>query len=101
MGLLLFFAIFLYNVINLEIYKIREVGYMKETLEEAKKKFSGEWIAFLVHEEKEELEKMEGEVIEHHRDRRELHKKLRERNVRNAYITFAGPLIKPGYSVMF
>jgi hypothetical protein len=74
---------------------------MKETLEEAKEKYSGEWIAFLVTEEKEEIEKMEGEVIEHHVDRRELHKKLRQRDVKNAYITFAGPLIKPGYSVMF
>jgi len=74
---------------------------MKETLEQAKVKYSGEWIAFLVHEEKEEIEKVKGEVIEHHLDRRELHKKLRQRDVKNVYITFAGPLIKPGYSVMF
>jgi hypothetical protein len=74
---------------------------MKETLEQVKRKYSGEWIAFLVHKEKEEIEKIEGEVIEHNLDRRELHKRLRERGVKNAYITFAGPLIKPGYSVMF
>ena len=61
---------------------------MKETLEQAKARYSGEWIAFLVHEEKEEIEKMEGEVIEHHIDRRELHKKLRQRNVKNAHTTF-------------
>ena len=65
------------------------------------KKYAGEWIAFVVKEEKDEIEKLEGEVIEHHKDRRELHKRLRERNIKNAYITFAGPLIKPGYSVMF
>ena len=75
--------------------------YMKETLEQAKTKYSGEWIAFLVYEEKEEIEKIEGEVIEHHKDRRKLHERLRQRNVKNAYVTFAGPLIKPGYSVMF
>jgi hypothetical protein len=74
---------------------------MKGTLEQAKTKYSGEWIAFLVHKEKEELDKIEGEVIEHHRDRRKLHERLRQKNVRNAYVTFAGPLIKPGYSVMF
>jgi len=74
---------------------------MKQTLEQAKKKYAGEWIAFIVKEEKDEIEKLEGEVIEHHKDRRELHKRLRERNIKNAYITFAGPLIKPGYSVMF
>ncbi len=74
---------------------------MKQTLEQAKKKYAGEWIAFVVKEEKDEIEKLEGEVIEHHKDRRELHKRLRERNIKNAYITFAGPLIKPGYSVMF
>ena len=74
---------------------------MKQTLEQAKKKYAGEWIAFIVKEEKDEVEKLEGEVIEHHKDRRELHKRLRERNIKNAYITFAGPLIKPGYSVMF
>ena len=75
--------------------------YMKETLEQAKTKYSGEWIAFLVYEEKEVIEKIEGEVIEHHKDRRKLHERLRQRNVKNAYVTFAGPLIKPGYSVMF
>ena len=74
---------------------------MKQTLEQAKKKYAGECIAFVVKEEKDEIEKLEGEVIEHHKDRRELHKRLRERNIKNAYITFAGPLIKPGYSVMF
>ncbi len=74
---------------------------MNQTLEQAKKDYSEEWIAFIVKEEKEDVEKLEGEVIEHHKNRRELHKRLRERNVKNVYVTFAGPLIKPGYSVMF
>jgi len=74
---------------------------MKQTLEQAKKSYSGEWIAFIVKEEKEAVDKLEGEVIEHDISRRELHKRLRERNIEKAYVTFAGPLIKPGYSVMF
>ncbi len=74
---------------------------MNQTLEKAKKNYSEEWIAFIVKEEKEDIEKLEGEVIEHHKNRRELHRRLRERNIKNAYVTFAGPLIRPGYSVMF
>ena len=74
---------------------------MKQTLEQAKKDYSEEWIAFVVKEEEEDIEKLEGEVIEHHKNRRELHRKLRDRNIKNAYVTFAGPLIRPGYSVMF
>ena len=74
---------------------------MRQTLEQAKKTYSEEWIAFIVKEEKEDTEKLEGEVIEHHKNRRELHRRLRERNIKNAYVTFAGPLIRPGYSVMF
>ena len=74
---------------------------MKQTLEQAKTTYSEEWIAFVVREEKDDIEKLEGEVIEHHKNRRELHRRLRERNIKNAYVTFAGPLIRPGYSVMF
>jgi len=74
---------------------------MKQTLEQAKKSYSGEWIAFIVKKEKEAVDKLEGEVIEHDISRRELHRRLRERNIKKAYVTFAGPLIKPGYSVMF
>ena len=31
---------------------------MKQTLEQAKKKYAGEWIAFVVKEEKNEIEKL-------------------------------------------
>jgi len=71
------------------------------TLKEAKKLYSQEWIAFHVEEEKEDIEEDRGKVLDHHIDRRELHRRLRERGVKEVYITFAGPLIRPGYEVMF
>lgn len=74
---------------------------MKQTLKRAKENHPGEWIAFIVKQEKDEIDQLEGEVIEHDRDRRQLHSRLRERNIKSAYVTFAGPLIRPGYSVMF
>jgi hypothetical protein len=70
------------------------------TLKEAKKKFQGEWIAFLIHQNGQEHEPS-GEVLEHDVDKHELHKKLRANKINDAYITYAGPFIKPGYEVMF
>ena len=74
---------------------------MLQTLRDAKENYAGEWIAFIVKKEKDEIDQLEGKVIEHDKDRRKLHRRLRERNIENAYVTFAGPLIRPGYSVMF
>lgn len=74
---------------------------MQQTLEQAKQQYAGEWIAFLVQEESDDVSKIKGEVIAHARDRRDLHKELRERGVNNVYVTYAGPLIKPGYATMF
>lgn len=71
------------------------------TLKEAKKLYSQEWIAFHVEEEKEDIEEARGKVLDHHIDRRELHRRLREWGVKEVYVTFAGPLIRPGYEVMF
>lgn len=70
------------------------------TLKEAKKQFKEEWIAFLI-KEKQPSEEIFGEVLEHNKDKRELHKQLRKREIKDAYITFAGPYVKPGYEVMF
>ncbi|MCK4325910.1 hypothetical protein KAW55_04070 [bacterium] len=69
-------------------------------LEEVKKQYDGEWIAFLIRKGKEDQE-IEGDLILHDPDRRALHQKLRDKYVKDAYVTFAGPLVKPGYSVMF
>ena len=74
---------------------------MAITLKEAKQLYPQEWIAFHVEEEGEDVDEARGQVLDHHRDRREVHRRLRERAVKDAYITFAGPLIRPGYEVMF
>jgi methylmalonyl-CoA mutase cobalamin-binding subunit len=71
------------------------------TLKEAKQIYAQEWIAFFVEEEKADVDEIRGQVLDHHRDRREIHRRLREQGVKDAYITFAGPLIRPGYGVMF
>ncbi|MBA7660089.1 hypothetical protein ES703_68088 [subsurface metagenome] len=69
-------------------------------LQEAKKKYKGEWLAFLVVKEIKGKE-VEGRVLAHTKDRRLLHQILRDKRVKNAYITYAGPMVKPGYAVMF
>lgn len=74
---------------------------MAITLKDAKRKYPQEWIAFVVEEEKEDVDETRGRVLYHHPDRREIHRRLREQGVKDAYITFAGPLIRPGYEVMF
>jgi len=55
-------------------------------------------LAFVVSEETPTGELM-GQLIAHNPDRRELHRELREKKVERAYITFAGPVVKPGYAV--
>ena len=69
------------------------------SLDEAKRQHPGEWLAFLVTEELPFGEVL-GRLIAHNPDRRELHRELRERNVRHAYVTFAGPVIRPGYTAI-
>ena len=68
-------------------------------LRDAKQRYAGEWLAFLVAEERPTGE-LFGQVIVHNPDRRELHKKLREKKVNQVYVTFAGPPVKPGYAVI-
>jgi hypothetical protein len=68
-------------------------------LEQAKQQYAGEWLAFLVTEETPTGELL-GEVIAHNSDRRELHRELRQKKIVRAYVTFAGPVIKPGYAVI-
>lgn len=71
----------------------------KISLEQAKQQYPGQWLAFLVAEETASGEVL-GHVIASDPDRRELHRRLREKNVTRAYITFAGPLVRPGYAVI-
>jgi len=71
----------------------------KVDLQDAKVKYAGQWIAFLVTEEAPTGE-LFGQVIAHNVDRRELHRKLRTKKAKQAYVTFAGPPVKPGYAVI-
>ncbi|PIX22435.1 MAG: hypothetical protein COZ69_11110 [Deltaproteobacteria bacterium CG_4_8_14_3_um_filter_45_9] len=71
----------------------------KMSLEKAKQQYAGQWLAFLVIEETPSGE-LWGEVIAHNHDRRELHQELRGKKVDRAYVTFAGPVVKPGYAVI-
>ena len=69
------------------------------SLEKAKQEYAGQWLAFLVTEETPTGELL-GQVLVHNPDRRELHRELRLKKVDRAYITFAGPVVKPGYAVI-
>lgn len=71
----------------------------KVNLQDAKQQYAGEWLAFLVAEETPTGE-LFGQVIAHNPDRRELHRGLREKKVKQVYVTFAGPSVKPGYAVI-
>jgi hypothetical protein len=71
----------------------------KVSLEKAKQEYAGQWLAFLVTEEMPTGELL-GQVIAHNFDRRELHRELREKKVDRVYVTFAGPVVKPGYAVI-
>jgi hypothetical protein len=69
------------------------------SLEKAKQDYAGQWLAFLVAEETPTGELL-GQVIAHNHDRRELHRELREKKINCVYVTFAGPVVKPGYAVI-
>ena len=66
-------------------------------LETAKRKFKGDWLAFQFTDESKE----EGKVLLHTKSRHRLHKKLNSGKIpKGLYITFAGPLLPKGYSIV-
>ena len=71
----------------------------KVKLDEIKRQYPSQWIAFWVSEEKPTGDII-GELIAHNPDRRDLHQELRDKKIRKAYVTFAGPVVKPGYAVI-
>lgn len=71
----------------------------KASLGQVKQQYAGQWLAFLVMEETPAGELL-GQLLAHHPDRRELHRQLREKAVEQVYVTFAGPVVKPGYAVI-
>lgn len=72
----------------------------KVSLEQVKRQYAGQWLAFLVIEETP-TGQLFGQLIAHNPDRRDLHRELREKKMARAYVTFAGPVVKPGYAVIF
>ena len=66
-------------------------------LEEAKKLYLDEWIAF---RSNEDGENPDGEVLLHNKKRREFDKELLSRELINVYITYTGPLIPEGYAIL-
>ena len=71
------------------------------TLGRAKQRYAQEGIASKIEQEGKGIDEARGQVLDHDKDRRAVHQRLRARAVKDAYITFAGPLIRPGYEVMF
>ncbi len=68
-------------------------------LEQLRKEYGREWIALRILKEDKTGNILECELIAHNREKAKLHKELREKEVKDAYITFAGEL-EPGYVVM-
>ena len=66
-------------------------------LEEAKKLYLDEWIAF---RSNENGENPDGEVLLHNKNRRVFDKELLSRELINVYITYTGPLIPEGYAIL-
>ena len=71
----------------------------KVSLRALKQQYAGQWLAFLVDQETPGGDLL-GQMIAHNLDRRELHRELREKKVERVYVTFAGPVVKPGYTVI-
>ncbi len=69
---------------------------MVKDIRELKREYEGEWLAIEVTERKDQ-QPIKGKLIGHNKDRRELHNELRKREVLGAYLTYAGPLVRPGY----
>jgi hypothetical protein len=67
-------------------------------LDEAKKIFKGEWIAFRI---SKESQNPEGDVLLHDKNHRELGKRILQKGIKDVYITFAGPVIPEGYTACF
>jgi hypothetical protein len=67
-------------------------------LENAKKLYPNEWIAFRSSSHDEDPE---GEVVFHHPDRNTFESELLAKKIVNVYLTYTGELVKEGYSVLF
>ena len=73
-------------------------GTIVMKLQDAKNRYSGEWIAF---RPSGEGQNPEGEVVIHNPERTAFDRALVEQRITGVYITFAGPLVKEGFTVIF
>jgi len=64
-------------------------------IEELKNKYKDEWLAIEVTKEKEGLP-IEGEIVDHNKDRKQLHEKTRE--IDDLMILYSGEIVKKGYA---
>jgi hypothetical protein len=66
-------------------------------LEEAKKLYENEWIAF---KKNENGENPDGDVLLHNKNRRTFDKELLKLKPAKVYVTFAGPPVPEGYTII-
>jgi hypothetical protein len=66
-------------------------------LEEAKKLYEKEWIAF---KKNENGENPDGEVLLHNKDRRIFDRELLKFKPTKVYVTFVGPPVPEGYKIL-
>lgn len=66
-------------------------------LEKAKKKFKGQWIAF---KPLSRGNNPDGEVLLHNKSKRRFNEKLILSEFDGVYITYAGPIVPKGYSLI-
>ena len=62
---------------------------MNQKIQRLKEKYKGEWLAV-----------KNGKVVAHNPDRRKLHQEIRKKGFKGVYITFAGPIVRPGYEII-
>jgi hypothetical protein len=67
-------------------------------LEEAKKLYENEWIAFRTFEDGNNTD---GDVVLYKKDRKAFNRELTKLKPKDVYITYAGQLIPKGYVAMF
>ncbi|MBS4028483.1 MAG: hypothetical protein KGZ58_07580 [Ignavibacteriales bacterium] len=67
-------------------------------LEDARKQFENEWMAF---RSIEKGDNPDGEVILHNKNRREFDNEVLKKEIVNVYLTYNGPVVPEGYAIIF
>jgi len=74
--------------------------YKKMKIKELKEKYKDEWLAIKVSKVKNGRS-VEGELIAHCKDQKEIWKKAKKGKEKGIYITYAGPPLEEGYAAAF